>query len=58
MPDQSQEIRPESESATGVGIYDRSHVFRPESCLPIGVGHTTKVAHTTGVVIYLHHKHV
>jgi hypothetical protein len=54
----SQEVQSKSESAFRVGIYDRSHIFRLESHLPTGVGHTTKVAHTTRDVIYLHYKHI
>jgi hypothetical protein len=51
-------LGPESGSAYGVGKYDQSQDIRPESYLPIGVGHTTEVTYTTGVVKYLHYKHV
>jgi hypothetical protein len=36
--DQNWEVRPD----IGVGIYDRSHIFQPESCLLKG-GHMTGV---------------
>jgi hypothetical protein len=39
-------------TSTGVGKGDRSLDIRPESYVPIGVGHATEVADTTGVVIY------
>jgi hypothetical protein len=29
-----------------------------EVVMSTGVGHATELAHTTGVVIYLHYKHV
>jgi hypothetical protein len=44
-------------TSIGVGKDDRSRDIWPESYLPTGVGHATKVAHMTGVVIYLHYKH-
>jgi hypothetical protein len=45
-------------ASTGVRKCDWSRDIRPESYLPTRVGHATKVAHTIGVVIYLHYKHV
>jgi hypothetical protein len=56
--------RPESEdtskvvTSTGVGKGDRSLDIRPESYFPIRVRHAIVVMHTTGVIIYLHYKHV
>jgi hypothetical protein len=44
--------------STGVRKYDRSRDIRSESYLLTRVGHATDVAHTTGVMIYLHYKHV
>jgi hypothetical protein len=45
-------------TSTGVGKGDQSLDIRPESYLPTGVGHATEVAHTIGVMIYLHYKYV
>jgi hypothetical protein len=45
-------------TSTRVRKCDRSWDIRPESYLPTGVGHPTEVMHMTGVVIYLHYKHV
>jgi hypothetical protein len=45
-------------TSTGVEKVDRSLDIRPESYLPTGVGHVTEVTHRTGIVIYLHYKHV
>jgi hypothetical protein len=48
----------------GIEIYDWSHIFRPESGIQsesrllTRVGHMTEVMHMTGVMIYLHFKHV
>jgi hypothetical protein len=62
--DWSHDAQPESGEtskvvmSTGVGKCNWSQDIRPESYLLIGVGHTTEVAHTTVVVIYLHCKYV
>jgi hypothetical protein len=62
--DRSCDARPElgdtSKVVTSTGIErgDRSRDIQPESYLLTGVGHAIEVAHTTGVVIYLHYKHV
>jgi hypothetical protein len=68
--DRSHDARLESRDTIGVvmltevGKCDRSRdirsesVIRPESLLMTRVRHTTKVTHMTGVVIYLHYKHV
>jgi hypothetical protein len=51
-------------TSTRIGKCDWSQDIRPESYLPSGIGHMTKVrhmavvTHMTGVVIYLHYKHV
>jgi hypothetical protein len=64
MRGKSQKIRPKVMRSTGVKKCDRSRDIRsesgirPESRFPTRVGHMTEVAHTIGVVIYLHYKHV
>jgi hypothetical protein len=57
-------VRPKSGDTIGVVTLtrvekcDQSRDIQLESYLLTGVGHTTKVAHMTGVIIYLHYKHV
>jgi hypothetical protein len=64
LNDWSHDAQPESGDTSKVvtlirvGKGDRSLDIRPESYLPTRIRLATEVVHTTGVVIYLHYKHV